>query len=196
MFVRERFWLTAGATRLLLLCFPDHIHWGVSGYSWAVKRPLEDRAEIFSPLGRCVEYGRVALRSALWVSAVWWWQLHDPLQEDYSKNIALFWTISRLLSLTAEKFCVSFCIFFPSLFGLGREVNMTTPGGFLLVVSFSSIKWCRYSSHSFPVPSPFYLQKKKRFCCNIVLCQIITLSHFELCNWLFKIIGHIRFPVI
>lgn len=58
--------------------------------NWAVKSRLWRRAEIVlcavQPPGWCVEYGSAAVRSALWIPAVWRRELRGPLQEDYRKN--------------------------------------------------------------------------------------------------------------
>lgn len=122
-----------------------------------------------SPPGWCVEYGCVTVRSALWISAIWWWQLHDPLQEDYSKKIFVFCVISevksaKLLYVISLLFLIFIFIFF-GMSVLDREVNMTIPDGFLLVASSSSIKWCRYRNHSFPLLHPLSLKDNQLPCC-------------------------------
>lgn len=107
------------------------------------------------PPGWCVEYGSAAVRSALWIPAVWRWELRGPLQEDYRKTF-LHWHIYmdiyihvlnlyvlygeiqfKMKCFIVSFFSLSFCVNF-------REVIMKTLDGCLQVASFSSTRWCRY----------------------------------------------------
>lgn len=102
--------------------------------------------------GWCMEHGSTAVRSALWTPALWWWQLHDPLQEDYSKSTLIFKTfplssgccssifVGKLLSY---HYYYYFFNGFLDVFFIFRGVHMITQSGSLQVVSSSSTKCYR-----------------------------------------------------
>lgn len=122
---------------------------------------LKCRCVVCNPLlpGWCMEYGSTAVRSALWTPALWWWQLHDPLQEDYSKSTLIFKTFplssgccssifvgiqgnSQQAVVLSLLLLLFFNLFLDVVF-IFRGVHMITQSGSLQVVSSSSTKCYR-----------------------------------------------------
>lgn len=156
---------------------------------------LKCRCVVCNPLlpGWCMEYGSAAVRSALWTPALWWWQLHDPLQEDYSKSTLIFKTFPLSSGCCSSIFVgiqgnsqqavvlsllLLFFNLFLDVFFIIRGVHMITQSGSLQVVSSSSTK-C-YRSVSLLALVFVYLSPSQPVICIICLLFSRKLDSFSL----------------